>query len=320
MWCWYLMTRGKLRSIDPLSEHDHTSVENYRGVLVPGFINAHCHLELSHMQGVIDTGTGLLPFITDVVGKRKMDDSFIQQAIENADREMYINGIVAVGDISNQLDTVGVKEKSPIRYYSFVEMFDFLDDSAAKSAFEQYLETYNGQSCANGNRKSCSPHAPYSVSKKLHKLIREFNPDDCTISIHMLETPEENELFVSKAGAFIQLFQNFGISLDNFRATGESSISYSLQHINPKNRILFVHNTIAQKLDIETAMRILEKIYFVSCPNANLYIENRLPDYKLFIDAGAKMCIGTDSLASNWQLSVFEEMKTISKFNSLDSL
>jgi cytosine/adenosine deaminase-related metal-dependent hydrolase len=56
--------------------------------------------------------------------------------------------------------------------------------------------------------------------------------------------------------------------------------------------------------------------YWVTCPNANLYIENMLPNYRNFLDTNARVCIGTDSLTSNWQLSVLEEMKTISKFQS----
>ncbi|MEY4906115.1 MAG: hypothetical protein RLZZ292_3930, partial [Bacteroidota bacterium] len=55
---------------------------------------------------------------------------------------------------------------------------------------------------------------------------------------------------------------------------------------------------------------------WATCANANLYIENRLPNYQLFLDADARMTIGTDSLTSNWQLSVLEELKTIQRFQS----
>ena len=96
---------GVVLSIDHTDEHDLTSVEYYKGLMIPGLVNTHCHLELSHMKGVVDTGTGLISFITDVVSKPDMDPAYIQQCIQDADREMYENGIVAVGDISNATNT-----------------------------------------------------------------------------------------------------------------------------------------------------------------------------------------------------------------------
>ena len=86
--------------------------------------------------------------------------------------------------------------------------------------------------------------------------------------------------------------------------------------MDPAQRTLFIHNTLSSSEDISAAQRWSDNVYWATCPNANLFIENRLPNYKYFIDAGARMTIGTDSLTSNWQLSILEEMKTISKYQS----
>ena len=77
-----------------------------------------------------------------------------------------------------------------------------------------------------------------------------------------------------------------------------------------------MHNTLTKKEDVEAAHAWSEHVFWATCPNANLYIENQLPNYKIFMDADARMTIGTDSLTSNWHLSVLEEMKTISKYQS----
>ena len=93
--------------------------------------------------------------------------------------------------------------------------------------------------------------------------------------------------------------------------------------MNPSVRTLFVHNTLTSKADIEAAHQWSPNVYWATCPNANLYIENRLPNYQNFLDTNARMTIGTDSLTSNWQLSIIEEMKTIQRFQSyvpLDTL
>jgi cytosine/adenosine deaminase-related metal-dependent hydrolase len=77
-----------------------------------------------------------------------------------------------------------------------------------------------------------------------------------------------------------------------------------------------VHNTFTDKNDILASNRYTGEIFWATCPNANLYIENRLPDYRNFLDTNACVTIGTDSLTSNWQLSVLEELKTIKKYQS----
>ena len=308
---------GQILSVDQQQEHDPASLEFHKGAIIPGFVNTHCHLELSHMKGLVDTGTSLLPFITSVVKFRDFPQEEISKAIEKADREMYDNGIVAVGDISNKTDTFIRKNESPIRYYTFVEMFDFLQDEGAQKTFDQYKTVYDQHEVDTAkNRFSSVPHAPYTVSKKLFQLINELNPDDCTVSIHNQETPPENELFYTKTGGFLDFYDAFGISLDDFKATGKGSIYYALQHMNPNCRTLFVHNTLTTSEDIKAAQSWSENVFWATCPNANLYIENRLPNYRNFMDENAKLTIGTDSLTSNWQLSILEEMKTISKYQS----
>ncbi len=308
--------QGKILAIDRLENHDKSSVDFYDGLLIPGLVNTHCHLELSHMKGLADTGTGLLPFLKKVVNFREFPEEVILEAIAKADREMYEAGIVAVGDISNKLDTAATKEKSSIRYYTFVEMFDFLQESQASTWFDQYKKVYDGQSTAHGNRKSCVPHAPYTVSTSLFELINQENEPGSTISIHNQETVHEDQFFLDKSGGFLDFYDSFGFSVEEFQPTGRTSIHYALEQMDPKQRTLFVHNTMITPPDIKAAQDWNEQVYWATCPNANLYIENRLPNYQHFLDTGAKMTIGTDSLTSNWQLSVFEEMKTIQKYQS----
>ena len=307
---------GKILEIGNLKDYDQSSVEYFEGLLVPGLINTHCHLELSHMKGKAETGTGLIPFLQKVVNFRDIPMEEILEAIEKADQEMYAGGIVAVGDISNKLDTVGQKDQSKIRYYTFVEMFDFLSEGEAEKWFEEYKKVYEGQSVAGGNRKSCVPHSPYTVSKNLFRLINQENTQAGTVSIHNQETIHENQFFLDKTGGFLGFFSGFGIPIDHFQPTGQPSIQYALANMDPKQTSLFVHNTMTTVEDIQSAQQWSEKVYWATCPNANLYIENRLPNYRNFLETNAKMTIGTDSLTSNWQLSVFEEMRTIQKYQS----
>lgn len=311
---------GRIEWVGPAKDCPATEVQQLAPgqILIPGFINAHCHLELSHLQGRVATGTSLLPFLVGVVSLREVEQAVIDAAIKEQDQLMWESGIQAVGDICNKLDTAAVKRSSPIRYHSFVEMFDFLQPAAASSTFEDYREVYGAQAGAeSGNAKTAVPHAPYTVSDPLYALINQLNEGKGTVSIHNQETPAEDELFEHKSGPFLDFFAQFGATLDHFKASGQGSIFHALQHMDPRCRTIFVHNTLSTSAGIKAAMQWgQDGVYWASCPNANLYIENRLPAYQKFIEAGAKVCIGTDSLTSNWQLSVLEELKTISKYQS----
>ena len=99
------------------SEVPQEKLEVFEGILCPGFVNAHCHLELSHMKGMIPAHTGLQEFVKQIVALREVAPETIQEAIVLAEAEMMANGIVAVGDISNTLDTLKQKAKHNLAYF-----------------------------------------------------------------------------------------------------------------------------------------------------------------------------------------------------------
>ena len=308
---------GRITDIQDPAAADYaapaTPPQHIDGILIPGFINAHCHLELSHLQGKSQTGKTLLPFLVDVVTLREVPQEQIDAAIAEQDRLMWEAGIQAVGDICNKLDTAAVKRSSPITYYSFVEHFDFLQRQRAEATRDLYAPVFAGQP----EPKSAVPHAPYTVSDALYPIINALNTGTETVSIHNQETAAEDQLFEYGSGPFIEFFAGFGVTMDEFESPGTPSIYHALQRMDPTKRTLFVHNTLTSRAAILAAEEWGKNgVYWATCPNANLYIENRLPRYDRFLDTGAKVCIGTDSLTSNWQLDILEELKTISKYQS----
>jgi cytosine/adenosine deaminase-related metal-dependent hydrolase len=259
----------------------------------------------------------LIPFILHVIRQREFAAEAINEAIRLAEDEMLNEGIVAVGDISNSTDTFQQKNLGRLRYYTFVEMFDLLQSEQADDFYSKYLGVHDELDPILGSRKSCVPHSPYTVSRTLFKKVVDANSgDDHTVSIHNQEMVHENALFMDKSGDLLEFYKSFGISLDDFEPIGEGSIMYALAHLNPTQRNLFVHNTLTTPDEIAITHQWSEKTFWATCPNANLFIENRLPDYQSFIDADAQMTIGTDSLTSNWQLSILAEMKTIKRYQS----
>lgn len=310
---------GKIITIDAIANYDKTAIEFFNGAIVPGFINAHCHLELSHLNGVAQTGTGLIDFISQVIKNRNHSAEVIQAAIEREEKNMIDSGIVAVGDISNTADTFLQKRKENLYYYTFVEYFDLFQEENTENVIAQYDTVFNQLTETARNKISKVPHAPYSVSRKLFEYLCPAELVKAkTISIHNQETIPENELFLNKTGDFIGFYERIGFPVNAIPKLNKSSIHYALEYLKKKNRNLFVHNTLSTKEDIEDAHQTLgiENTFWATCPNANLYIENSLPDYKNFLETDAQICIGTDSLTSNWQLNILEEMKTILKYCS----
>ncbi len=307
---------GRIQDLLPRNQADPALVDFRPGALIPGFINAHCHLELSHMKGRIPTGTGLISFIKSVVTERDIEPETIQNAIALADAEMQEAGIMAVGDISNVADSFEQKETSQLRYYTFVEVFDFMQNQLCESSFQKALDIFEALKLPPGHEKSLVPHAPYSVSPELFQKIREFHSKRQVLSLHNQEIKDEDDMFISGKGGLIPFFESFGFDLSHFRATGETSLRYALLQLPDQVPLLLVHNTRTLSEDILWAMEKNSNLYWVSCPNANLYIENQLPQYDTFREHNARIALGTDSLASNWQLSILEEIKTLKKYKS----
>lgn len=300
---------GEILDIRQRNSSD-TDARYLQGAIIPGLINTHCHLELSHMKDMIPMKTGLIQFINDVVTKRGSYTGNISEAIAEADREMYFNGIVAVGDISNTTDSFATKINSNIHYHSFIEYFDLLNPQYTATAVEQYSNVLE-EARHNILPSSAVPHAPYSVTPELFSIIRNIEPAPHLSSIHNQETQDELDLFEDGSGGFEDFYARFGIDISSFNPDYHSSLLYALTKMNSDDKILLVHNTMSSEDDIKSANNINANLFWCTCPRANLYIEDKLPDYNLWMDNNCRITIGTDSLASNHSLDIFEEMKVI---------
>lgn len=308
---------GKIVDIVPVTESGD-DVQTFSGILSPGLINCHCHLELSHLKNIIPPHTGLIEFLCSVVTKRGFEPDVIQQEIRKAEKEMYDNGIVAVGDIGNTADTAEVKSKSKIRWQNFVEVLGFTDEKSEENInhYKQVVKTLEKklQTSNLKHRTSLVPHAPYSISPKTFKRINELTKDQ-VISIHNQEHPAEDVLYKTGGGDYLKLFKIFGIDKSPFPVTGLSSIRSVLPHFNNGQTILLIHNTFMPEEDVVFSKEYAEanglKLFWCLCINANLYIENKTPPIEMLLRNNCPIVLGTDSYSSNWQLSIAKEIRAI---------
>ncbi|MDP1810794.1 MAG: amidohydrolase family protein [Sediminibacterium sp.] len=287
-------------------------IQVFNGILSPGFINCHCHLELSHMKGLIPEQTGLVDFVCKVVNERHLGEEAILDAIRRAEDEMLANGIVAVGDICNNTLTLQQKKLHRLRYYNFIEISGWLP-SVAQSRFEKSLEIYGAFVKSKRGNISLSPHAPYSVSDDLWQLMGPYFENN-TITIHNQETDFEDALFQKGTGDFTRMYGMLNMDTSFFNPTGKSSLQSYFHQLERAKKVLLVHNTFTKEDDLLFVSRESLDVSWCICINANQYIEKAAPPIDMLRKNKCQMVIGTDSLASNWRLSVLDELKTINQY------
>ncbi len=309
----YLLIDDNGKIIARQIERPTEKVECVDGLLLPGMINAHCHTELSHYYQKLEQHTGLPDFLQQVNklnAEKTAPTQAIQTAIKLADATMQKNGIVAVGDICNTTNSILVKQDSPIYYHNFIECITILEADTERR-FGEYvavLKKFQEQ----GMMSSLALHAPYTCNESMYKKVNEFPIAIGTkfISIHNQESEAENLLFEKKAGGFDDFYKKFGLEKTEIlkEKTCTTSFKNTMRLLSADTKKLFVHNTFTKASDIAAAD---SNTWWCFCPNANLYIENGLPQLPLFLAQKNKIVLGTDSLASNTDLNILAEVKTI---------
>ena len=287
---------------------------HYDGILAPGFVNAHCHLELSHTRGLIPEHTGLIEFLKNISLRRNEFTAEQKESARiNAHTELINNGIVAVGDIANTTDTLQLRSQGQLHFHTFVEALGFNEANAARS-FGFAENTYSAFAQQESDHKvlkqTITPHAPYSVSAALFKAISSHR-EDSLLSIHNQEGTAESDFYKYKEGGVRELLKALGIDDTPFTPTGKSSLQSYLEWLTYERPYIFVHNTYTDQVDVQFVKSRIKQAYWCLCPNANLYIENKLPDIDMLVAEGVSLCIGTDSLASNHQLNILSELHTL---------
>jgi cytosine/adenosine deaminase-related metal-dependent hydrolase len=305
---------GRVDAIIPATDVG-SDVQTLSGILAPGFINAHCHLELSHMKGAIEPHTGMIDFLLGVMGGRSLPEGTILQAIADAETAMFQNGIVAVGDICNTVHTLPQKTQQRIYYHNFIEATGFVE-ATARARFDAARDVWERFRQAGGpdaKNNSLVPHAPYSVSPALFGLITGLAGNDL-LTLHNQESEDEEAFFRTGAGGFLRLYQALGLDISFYRPAGKSSLQTCLPRFHAGQTLLLVHNVMTSEADLQfirDQQQLLPDCHFCLCPNANLYIGNGLPDIALLRRYEVPLVIGTDSLASNHQLSILAELETL---------
>lgn len=306
----YDETDGTILSVGECAEGEDV----LPGALVPGFVNTHCHVELSHLHRKFRKGTGMAGFIDQINELRDWAGREVkQQLVKEWMDKMWADGVSAMADISNDDSSFDIKKSHPMYTRTFLEVFGsepemcegVMEDVAA-------LKTVADQA---GIDAAPTPHSCYTMSPQLLSASASAGLEEGFLSYHSQESQEEEDLLISGSGAMYENRKRSGMSTPP--VTGESSLKYFIDRLAAAQpapyaqHILLVHNVCLSQSDIEAAKKVMKNVYFAICPLSNIFIHNALPPVDLMRENGLDITLGTDSLSSNDDLDMVKEMYCI---------
>jgi cytosine/adenosine deaminase-related metal-dependent hydrolase len=285
-----------------------------QGAVVPGFVNSHCHIELSHLHGKFRKGTGMAGFIDQINALRDWAGADVKARLtqEWMDK-MWKDGVSAMSDISNDDSSFKVKSSHKIYTRTFLEVFGSEPEmcEGVMSDVTKLKETAD----AEGIDAAPTPHSCYTMSPQLLSASAAAGLESGYLSYHSQESQEEEDLLISGSGAMYENRKRSGMSTPP--VTGESSLKYFIERLAAAKpapydeHILLVHNVCLKQDDIDAAKRVMNNVYWAVCPLSNIFIHNALPPIPLMRKNGLAITVGTDSLSSNDDLDMVKELVCI---------
>ena len=299
---------GSVLRIGPCEEGE----ERMEGAIVPGFVNAHCHVELSYMKGLFRKGTGMAGFIDQINALR---DSFSPEDklafLREAMDDMWEQGVVAMADISNCDDSFAVKAAHPMYTRTFLEVFGA--HPAECQEVMRRVRALQEKAQALGLDAAPTPHSCYTMSPDLVTASSVAGLESGYLSFHSEESEEEEEMMMFGRGPMWDNRKANGIPTPP--VTGTTSLEYFLNRILAgglrapvPGHVLLVHECCLVPEGALLAKKVLQEPFLAVCPLSNLFIHKMLPPIPVMRESGIPICVGTDSLSSNDALCMVDEL------------
>jgi len=279
-------------------------------VLLPGLINAHCHLDFTALRGAIAPQRSFADWIVQINALRHefSDDEFLE-SIARGFEEARRWGTTTIANIESMPGLLARMPAPPLRTWWFAELIDVRPQFPLREMVEDALGCRQGKENWLGGF-GLSPHAPYTVSPELSLLAKEAaKQNGVLLTMHLAESAEEMEMFCDGRGRLFDLLQDLGRPMDDCGA-GKTPLAVMLDREVIDEHWIVVHlNELAEEdfARLETGPRF----HIAHCPRSSRYFQHRPFALQKLTELGFNVCLGTDSLASNSSLSLFAEMQTL---------
>jgi cytosine/adenosine deaminase-related metal-dependent hydrolase len=284
---------GRLRDLGP-------------GVILPGLVNAHCHLELSHLRGQVDGSAGFVPWVQALVDARAAErEKLVLARAAEAIRELSGTGTVAVGDVSNQLLHLDLLAGSDLAAVVFYELLAW-DPARAAATLEGARARIAGLETGPDLEVRLAAHAPHSTSAPLLEgLVRAGGPG----ALHLAESPAESRFLATGEGPWPAFLAARGLGHVACSPPGLSPVRYvdGLGVLHPG--LVAAHCVHVD--DGDRTLLARRGVHVAICPRSNQNLNVGVAPVPELWRAGVRLCLGTDSLASVPSLDLREDMAAL---------
>ncbi|MFH1147045.1 MAG: amidohydrolase family protein [Pseudomonadota bacterium] len=286
-------------------------IDNGPGAILPAFVNAHTHLELSVMRGRLSGEGGFAGWIRQLIELRgKLSREEIGKAIRDELASMNKQGIRLVGDTGNTPASFQpCRDARGIETVFFREYLGF-NETRTKEAKNTLLKT--GDLFDYDDSFHLAAHSPYTVSEELFRFLKQWtNKHGKMLSVHLGESVEESEFLTHGNGPLMDLLIERSAWNEKFEPPGKTPVSY-LDRLGVLDRnTICVHLVHLSQEEMKTLAE--RRVRCCLCPRSNLFLRVGFPNISGLLDHGISPALGTDSPASNDSLSMLDEMACVHK-------
>ncbi|HEY3664116.1 MAG TPA: amidohydrolase family protein [Chthoniobacterales bacterium] len=279
-------------------------------VLLPGLINAHCHLDFTALRGAIPPQRSFADWILQINGLRRdlTDDDYLA-SIAGGFVEARLWGTTTIANVESMPALLARMSRPPLRTWWFAELIDVRPRLSPAEMLDDALASFRGKESWRGGF-GLSPHAPYTVSAELMRLTTEAaKQNGALLMMHLAESSEEMEMFRDGGGGLFQLLQSLGRPMDDC-GHGKTPVALMLDRGMIDERWIVVHLNELTEEDFARLERG-PRFHIAHCPRSGRYFRHAPFALRRLASLGFNISLGTDSLASNSSLSLFSEMQTV---------
>jgi len=321
-----VISRNRIRAVGAWNDFSHHSplatghavIDLGDVILLPGLVNAHCHLDYTDMAGLLPPPKTFTDWIhLMLAAKAQWGYAEYARSWLNGARMLLQTGTTTVADIETVPDLLPeVWKATPLRVFSFLEMTGIRARREPRAVLREAVEKIETLAHPR-SRAALSPHAPYSTLPELLRLsAREARKRKLPLTTHVAESAQEFEMFVHATGALHAWLKR------NERDMSDCGLGSPVEHLARNGvlakKLLAVHANYLGPRD--TALLAARKVSVVHCPRSHFYFKHRPFPLATLLKAGVNVCLGTDSLATVYktrrekpELNLFEEMRALAE-------
>ncbi|HEY5895689.1 MAG TPA: amidohydrolase family protein [Chthoniobacterales bacterium] len=286
-------------------------------ILLPGLINAHCHLEFTPMLNTVLTATSFTKWIQRInAAKRHFSDDDYLAGIQDGTRQLARSGTTTILNIESFPELLNRLPKLPVRIWWFYEMLDVRLRTHDDVSMQGAISIFQSQACDDMRHSGLSPHAPYTASPALfHLALQAARAGKLPLTTHAAESREEMQMFRNASGPLYDFLASLGRPMNDCGATTPFRTLVENGMIDPQSILVHLNELDASDFSLIPRFTRGHALQVVHCPKSHAFFRHSPFPFENLRDLGANISLGTDSLASNSTLDMFAEMRTFAETN-----